>query len=375
MFPLARGATVPTSTRVIEYSTHSPHSPGARRRGDPITTPRLSFGTGTTVKDFAAYPEWLRTAEGAGFDLLTTGDSQSLWADPFIALTVAAGHTSRARLAVTVSNPMTRHPAVVASCATALQQLSGGRFAYGISSGDSALRNIGVRPGTLAELADFVAAVRNMCAGRPATFGGADVALHWDHRPTPIWMAAEGPRTLRLAGRIADGVILSNSLTAEAYRRNLGLITEGAAEVGRDVAELEIWCMANLVPAPTERAGIDRIRSVLAGTANHVYRFTMAGKGVPAEIAPRLAALQAAYDSRHHASPDTAHVNAELVDRYGLTDWLAARSTIAGPPEACVERLHEIAEAGITRLILSQFVPEPLAFMRLFADRIAPHFH
>jgi hypothetical protein len=57
-----------------------------------------------------------------------------------------------------------------------------------------------------------------------------------------------------------------------------------------------------------------------------------------------------------------------------LVDFLAQQSTIAGPPERCIERLHEVAEAGVTRLILSQFVPDQIGFMRLFAERIAPEF-
>jgi alkanesulfonate monooxygenase SsuD/methylene tetrahydromethanopterin reductase-like flavin-dependent oxidoreductase (luciferase family) len=125
-----------------------------------MTKVRLQFGTGTTVKDFADYREWLTVAEGCGFDLLTTGDSQSLWAEPFTSMTLAASLTTRPRLAITVSNPMTRHPAVTASAAAAVQQISGGRFAYGISSGDSALRNIGVRPSTVAELDEYVRAVK-----------------------------------------------------------------------------------------------------------------------------------------------------------------------------------------------------------------------
>jgi 5,10-methylenetetrahydromethanopterin reductase len=334
----------------------------------------IRFGTGTTVRDFAAYNEWLRVGEGCGYELLTTGDSQSLWADPFVIMTVAALRTTRPRLAITVSNPMTRHPAVVASSATALQQISGDRFVYGISSGDSALRNIGVLPASVAELEEYVTCVQAMCDGRPATFRGQAQQLRWDHRPTPVWMAAEGPRTLQLAGRIAQGVVLSNSLTAEALQRNLIHISEGARQAGRSVDELEIWCMANVVPAATEAEGIDQVRSVLAGTANHVFRFTLDGKGLPEELIPKVQELKQRYDSSHHASPETAAHNAALVDELGLTSWLARQSTIAGPIEHCVERLHEVAEAGVKGIIVAQFVPDQLAFMRTFADKVLPAF-
>ena len=204
----------------------------------------MKFGTGTTPRDFNDYGEWLRVAEDSGFGLLTTGDSQSLWADPFVAMTYAAMRTKRPRLGITVSNPMTRHPAVVASSATALQQVSRDRFVYGISSGDSALRNIGVRPAHVDELEEYVTCVQAMCDGEPATYKGSAQELRWDHRHTPVWMAAEGPRTLELAGRIADGVVLSNSLTAEAMERNLGHIRAGVESAGRAMEDLEIWNMA-----------------------------------------------------------------------------------------------------------------------------------
>ncbi len=68
---------------------------------------------------------------------------------------------------------------------------------------------------------------------------------------------------------------------------------------------------------------------------------------------------------------DTADANAALVDKFELRDFLARRSTIAGPTERCVERLQEIAEAGIDRLLITQFTDDPNAFMKVFADEIA----
>jgi 5,10-methylenetetrahydromethanopterin reductase len=233
-----------------------------------------------------------------------------------------------------------------------------------------------VRPATVAELGDYTAAVRELAAGRSTTFEGAELALHWleDPVPVPVWMAAEGPRTQRLAGRIADGVILSNSLTPERMAAAREHIAAGAAEAGRRIEDLEIWCMANLVFAPTEAEGIDSILSVLAGTANHVYRFSLDGKGLPDEYRDRVAGLMGEYQSRHHAQPGAANPNNALVDKYGLRDFLAAQGTIAGPPERCVERIREVAAAGATNLIVSQFVSDQPAWMRTFASDVLPAF-
>ena len=335
----------------------------------------MRFGTGTTVKDFDDYHRWLQVGEQAGcFELLTTGDSQSLWADPFVSLAVAAERTTRPRLGITVSNPMTRHPAVVASALVALQRLSGGRVFYGLSSGDSALRNIGVRPARVAELEEFGLAVKALCDGRTALWKGNELVLRWGSYPVPLWMAAEGPRTQFLAGQIADGVVLSNALDADAFTLARANVAAGAESAGRSIDDIEIWCMAAMCLADSEEEGIAKLESQLAGTANHVYRFHTDGKGLPDEYRQAVATLMERYDSSVHATPERAAANAQLVRELGLVDFLARRSVIAGPPERCVERIREVAAAGATNLIVSQFVNDPLEFMEIFADQIAPAF-
>ncbi len=187
-------------------------------------------------------------------------------------------------------------------------------------------------------------------------------------------MAAEGPRTQHLAGQIADGVILSNALDADVLALARANIATGAESVGRDPAAVEIWCMAAMCPAATEAEGIERLRFLLAGTANHVYRFHTDGKGLPEEFRGRIEELQRRYDSTAHATPERAGANARLVEELGLVEFLAGRSVIAGPVERRIERIHEVVEAGATNLIISQFVDDQLAFMREFADTIRPAF-
>ena len=332
----------------------------------------MRFATGTTVKDYDWYRLWLRAAEDAGFSMLTTGDSQSLWGDPFVSMAVAAQATTAPRLGITVSNPVTRHPAVVASALVSLQQLSGGRMVYGLASGDSALRNIGARPAGVEELGDFARAVRGLCRGQTVSWRGQPLVLRWGSYPTPVWMAAEGPRTQHLAGQVADGVILSNALDAEVLALARANVAAGAAAAGRRVEDIEIWCMAAMCPAPTEEEGVRRLRFQLAGTANHVYRFHTDGKGLPDELRPAIAELQRRYDSSAHATPERAAANADLVEELGLVDFLARRSVIAGPAERQVERLKEIGALGIDNLILSQFVDDQIGFMRDFASEVAP---
>jgi predicted metal-dependent TIM-barrel fold hydrolase len=43
--------------------------------------------------------------------------------------------------------------------------------------------------------------------------------------------------------------------------------------------------------------------------------------------------------------------------------------------ERCIERLHEVAEAGVRQIIVAQFVPDPMDFMQTFAARVLPEFN
>jgi alkanesulfonate monooxygenase SsuD/methylene tetrahydromethanopterin reductase-like flavin-dependent oxidoreductase (luciferase family) len=169
-------------------------------------------------------------------------------------------------------------------------------------------------------------------------------------------------------------VILSNCLTEDRLALALEHIGAGAAEAGRSLEDIDVWCMCNLVFASTEAEGIDSITSVLAGTANHVYRFGLVGKGLPDELRERVQGLMSEYQSRHHAQPGEHNPNQGLVDKYGLRDYLARQGTIAGPPEHCVERIREVASIGATNLIVSQFVADPYAWMRTFAEYVLPAF-
>ena len=328
----------------------------------------MRFGAIANPRSFGWYRRWAELSEEAGFAVLATGDSQSLWADPFVTLAVGAAASHSARLAVTVSNPRTRHPAVVASCVAALSELTGGRVVYGIGSGDSALRNIGLRAARVAEVAEFARAVKRLCAGEEITWQGARAALRWASCDVPVWIAAEGPRMQYLAGQIADGVLLSNALHPAVLAGPRGQLAAGAAAAGRSVDDIEVWCMAAMCFAETESTAIHRLRAILAGTANHVYRFHLADKDVPEDLRAALVTLQERYDSRHHASPATAEHNARLVTELGLTDFLAARSVIAGPPERCVE----LAELGVRNILVHHQANDPVEFMESFKAAVTP---
>ena len=273
-------------------------------------------------------------AERGGFDFLGVTDSQSLAHELHTSLGAAARETERIALGPTVTNPVTRHPVVTASAMCTLDSLSGGRARIGVGSGDSAVHTLGERPASLAEKRAFVELFEALCRGERAEYEGNEVGLTWvrkrEERPEiPVYLTAEGPKSFRMAGEIADRVLVGTGIAPEVLEEATRRINEGAREAGRD-------------PDDVEELREDLLTTV-ASVAHHTLAHTFEGKAVPAEHEDALRELVAEYDSEEHEGlGEDPMKNARLVERLGLEEYLVERLCIAGPPERFVEELARV---------------------------------
>ncbi len=331
---------------------------------------RARFGVVLLPESLAGFGALCRDAEEHGFDLLGVADSQSVFRELYVALTLAALNTSHVRLGPLVTNPLTRHLVVTASAVSSIDEVSGGRAVLGIGSGDSAIFSIGAPPATLAGLEEAVVTLGRLTSGVPVDREGRRWQVHRSGRRVPLYLAAEGPRTLELAGRIADGVIVGLGLTPDVIRLSRAAIERGAHAAGRTLADLDIWWFAKTNVATTREEAIGPITMALAASANHAFRFTLSGKGVPPALHDRIKGLQRDYDSHHHEIAGAG--NAGLTERWGLTEYLVDRFAIAGTRDDCVRQIHRAMEAGAHQFIVTSFVPDPSAFMRRWMRDVAP---
>src|ERR1043166_9604931 len=180
--------------------------------------------------------DWVRTAEATGFAIAGVADSQSLYRDVYVCEALVATQTNSIRFGARVINPLTRHPAVAACAAATLEELAPGRTMLGVGTGDSAVDNIGIRPATLVELRDYVRAVRELLGNGQSNYQGAPCKLTWWTGRIPIYLAASAPKTLQLAGEIADGVVINTGLTPEIIRDSIAQVRIGAERAGRDLS-------------------------------------------------------------------------------------------------------------------------------------------
>jgi len=328
------------------------------------------FGIVFLPESLSGFGELCAQAEANGFDWLGVADSQSVFRELYVALTLAALNTRSMRLGPLVTNPLTRHLVVTASAMSSVDELSSGRAVLGLGSGDSAIYTIGAPPATLAGLEDSIVTLGRLTAGEPVEREGRTWRVHRSARRVPIYLAAEGPKTLELAGRLADGVIVGLGLTPEAISLSLAAIERGARAAGRAAADIDVWWFAKSSLADRRDEAIEPIKMALAASANHAFRFTLEGKGVPPDLHERIKALQRDYNAHHHEVPGAT--NASLPDRWGLTEFLVDRFAVAGTPRDCVAQLSRAMAAGARQFIITGFVPDPRAFMRRWAREVAP---
>jgi 5,10-methylenetetrahydromethanopterin reductase len=285
-------------------------------------------------------------AEQLGFDGVWVADSQSIFRDAYLALTAAALRTDRVTLATGVTNPVTRHPATIASAIATLDELSGGRALLGIGVGESAVRTIGMKPARLGRLEEAVHCLRALLAGETADWDGAKTRLTWwSGRAIPLWLASTGPRSLALAGRVADGVLFQVGSHLDLVRYGLRHIDEGAREAGRDPGAVRrLIRLACSVDEDRQRAR-DEARGYVAAAAGTVYG------GVPRDEMPEglweeLERMKEGYDYFRHAATDAKH--AELI-----TDRILDAIAVTGTPNEVVSRLQELLALGADGFVLT----------------------
>src|SRR5712692_1438884 len=334
-----------------------------------MTSAGARFGIVFLPESLGDFGNLCREAEEAGFDLLGVADSQSVFRELYVALAIAARETSRIRLGPLVTNPQTRHLVVTASAISSIDELSGGRAILGLGSGDSAIYTLGAPPSTVAGLEDAVVTLGRLTSGLPVERGGRKWQVRRSTRRVPVYLAAEGPRTLELAGRVADGVIVGLGLTPEVISVSLAAIERGARAGGRTLDDVDVWWFAKTSLADTRAAAIEPIKMALAASANHALRFTLEGKGVPPDLHEKIRALQREYDAHHHEIAGAA--NASLPDRWDLTEFLVDRFAVAGTPADCVAQLRRAMGAGARQFMITGFVPDPRAFMRRWMTEVA----
>lgn len=329
----------------------------------------MKFGVGIIPHNLDETAISAKLAEDQGFDYIGIPDSQSLWRELYLSLSVVANATTKVHIGPMVTNALTRHPAVSASAIATLNEISNGRAFLGIGSGDSAILNLGLRPAKMADMREYIQALRTILSGQSYDYNGRFIHVQWSETPVPIVMSAEGPKTLVMAGGIADAVVVHSGLTKEVLADTVARIREGERIAGKPEGSTEIWAFAKCNISDKREDAVDEIKMALAASGHHAFRFTLDGKHVPEELEEAVMTLQGEYVTSEHEQLGETR-NAALTDELGLTDFLADRFAVVGTPNDCLEKTRVIQDAGVDNLFILAISSNSDDIIRRFGQEV-----
>jgi probable F420-dependent oxidoreductase len=307
-------------------------------------------------------------AESAGFTYGWIFDSHVIWMEPFPLLTLMAANTKTMRLGTCVTNPAVRDVTVSASLFATLNSFSGGRMQLGIGRGDSSRRVLGKKPTTLENLEEFVRTFRALNGGKAVDFDGVNTRFPWASGSVPpVWVAGYGPKALRTAGRIGDGVILQFA-DPDLIEWCLGFVREGAKEAGRDPAKIEVMAAAPVWASADLKLARERVRWFPALVSNHVM--DLISKYTPEELPASLISFvknRGKYDYLHHC--EVGSDNADFV-----TDEIVDRFCLVGPIEQHRKKLEALLKVGVTQFNIYLMCGDEEETLDIYAREILPRY-
>ena len=313
-------------------------------------------------------------AEALGWDYAFIPSSPLRRQDPYVYLAFAAAATHRIGLGPLIENPVMRHPSVMASSIATIDALAPGRTLQAYGVGDTAVRLMGYRPAKVAELEAATILTRRLLAGEDVEVNAARPARLNHARPVPVWIAAGGPRTLRMAGRVADGVFIRVGRHAANLRTAIDAVHAGAVEAGRHPDDVKVAIILHtILTDDIERAAMMG-RSMAAGYYEYSPmlfdppNFTWDGPDVE-ELKKEV------WPDFHHAEDLMA--SGRLVSF--LPDEVIDAFALYGSPDMIAEQIRDVLNLGFKfDMIIPHPVPTPPVggprpdYIERFATEVMP---
>jgi 5,10-methylenetetrahydromethanopterin reductase len=314
--------------------------------------------------------ELYQYAEELGFDYAWVPDQQ-FYQDPFACLAAAALSTRRITLGLAVTNPFTRHPALIARGIGVVDELAEGRMilALGAANRKQVLEPLGLDTARTAErLRETASIVRRLLAGERVEHETRNYTLkgiQLNYRPRadiPLWIGTRGPLVLELAGEVADGVLMEVLHTSSALDYALGRVATGAARAGRDLAAIETTCWQPGRVLDDESEITDEHRAFVAHMIGGTPDAVLGHIGVGQDV---VAAVKADYAV---GGPEAAarHITPTEVDQL----------TMIGTVEQIRAKVRRVQARGVKNVSWVLLMPyaEIRETLRRLAEEVLPEF-
>lgn len=287
-----------------------------------------------------------REAEAAGFTSLWMADHLG-YREAVTTCAAIAVSTARLRIGPAPLNPYTRHPLIGAMALATLEELAPGRVLLVIGTGNpTVLAELGIRViRPLRVMREYATVMRALLGGTdPVEYHGEFLTLAGARmsfapaRRLPLYMTGVQPRMLRLAGEVADGVLLSSGCAPEYVTRCQEAVHEGAARAGRSPGILDVASYIPIAVADDPAEALEACRHHLAYILrNRHHADNIRAAGVKLDQEALAVAL-----GRHDWETASRLVTDEVVHAFAA----------AGRVEECQRRVQDFVAAGVQTPVL-----------------------
>lgn len=288
--------------------------------------------------------------------------------DSYSLLTYIAARTNTIKLGPGVTNPYTRTAVQLASAIATVNEVSDGRAVLGIGPGDKmtfdALGIEWTKPlGTIRETVDVI---KQMQTGKKISYDGdilkiksAKLNFGKDLECPPIYIGAQGPKMLELAGEIGDGALVNASHPRD-FENAVKLLKKGAKSKGKDFSKFDVGAYTSFSVASTKE---DAEKS-----AKPVTAFIVAGSP------------DAVLEKHGLSQSDVQKLKDGFKVSFGeavkaVTPEMLDAFAICGTPAECIEKVDKLIKAGVTQIAVgSPIGPDRTKSIKLVGTEIIPHF-
>jgi len=261
-------------------------------------------------------------------------------------LAAIAQATTTLKMGPGIMNSFTDTPAAMASFACTLDEISDGRAVLGIGPGDlSTLPKLAINPEKpVARLEEAIVQIRKLVAGEEIKKSGMQFFDYDGAKLTgvklpgkksiPIYVGAQGPKVLDLAGRIGDGALI-NASNPKDFEIAIPIIKAACDKVGKKGFDVGAYTAMS----------IDMNEKKARNAAKIVAAFIAAGS--PPEI-----------NNRHGVDLNKVAILKDAIARFdfktvgeNVDDTMIDAFTIAGNPDTVRQKCEDLTKAGVTQII------------------------
>jgi 5,10-methylenetetrahydromethanopterin reductase len=316
-------------------------------------------------------------AERLGFSHAWFYDTQMLCADVFVAMALAAEHTSRIKLGTGVLVPTNRIAPVAANALASLNALAPGRVIFGVGTGFTARNTMGLGPMRLRDLQEYIRVVRALLAGDTVAWRHEDAerkirllnpeaGLINIADPIPLHLSAFAPKARALTAAIGDGWMSFLSILPRALHE-VGEMRAACTAIGRDPDTLYTTAFTlGCVLQPGEDAGGTRARAEAGPLVPVVFHGLVERAIDIAELPPPLRDIVAQYQEQYatytpsdarYLQMHTGHLMwVRPEEERFVTPDLIRMATFTGTADELRDRIIALRDAGYRQLAF-QLVP------------------